>query len=71
MAAPRRPLVAGNWKMNGLTASIAELDRMIAGAPAVTAKADLLVCPPALLIPSFAEAARGSRVAPGMRTRLK
>ena len=27
-----RPLVAGNWKMNGLTASIGELDKIVAGA---------------------------------------
>jgi triosephosphate isomerase len=65
MAAPRRPLVAGNWKMNGLTASIVELDRMIAGAPAVTAKADLLVCPPATLIAGFAARAAGSPIAIG------
>ena len=29
----RRPLVAGNWKMNGLSAAITTLDRIIAGAP--------------------------------------
>ena len=28
----RRPLVAGNWKMNGLKASVGELDKIIAGA---------------------------------------
>ena len=27
-----RPLVAGNWKMNGLAASAAELAKIIAGA---------------------------------------
>ena len=27
-----RPLVAGNWKMNGLKASMAEFDAMLAGA---------------------------------------
>jgi len=26
----RRPLVAGNWKMNGLLASVGELDKIIA-----------------------------------------
>ena len=30
--APRRPLVAGNWKMNGLSGSAAELARIIQGA---------------------------------------
>jgi triosephosphate isomerase (TIM) len=55
-----RPLIAGNWKMNGLRASSAEFEAMVAGAPGVAAKADLLVCPPATLIAAFAEKARGS-----------
>ena len=55
-----RPLIAGNWKMNGLKASSAEFEAMLAGAPGVAAKADLLVCPPATLIAAFAEKARGS-----------
>ena len=42
-----RPLIAGNWKMNGLKAATAEFEAMLAGAPSVAAKADLLVCPPA------------------------
>ena len=61
----RRPLIAGNWKMNGLKASSAELVRIIQGAANVGAGADLLICPPATLIMSFAEAARGSRIAVG------
>ena len=56
-----RPLIAGNWKMNGLRASSAEFQAMLAGAPGVAAKADLLVCPPATLIAAFAEKARGSK----------
>src|SRR5713101_9666282 len=60
-----RPLIAGNWKMNGLKASTAEFEAMIAGAPGVAAKADLLVCPPATLIAAFAEKARGAKVAVG------
>ncbi len=56
-----RPLIAGNWKMNGLRASTAEFEAMLAGAAGVAAKADLLVCPPATLIAAFAEKARGSR----------
>src|SRR5262249_48942482 len=65
MAASRRPLVAGNWKMNGLAASVQELDRVIAGAPALAAKADLMVCPPATLVAAFAARAGGSAVAIG------
>jgi triosephosphate isomerase len=56
-----RPLIAGNWKMNGLKASAGEFDAMLAGASDVAAKADLLVCPPATLIAAFAEKARGSK----------
>jgi triosephosphate isomerase (TIM) len=56
-----RPLIAGNWKMNGLKASAAEFEAMLAGAGKVAAKADLLVCPPATLIAAFAERARNSK----------
>jgi len=55
-----RPLIAGNWKMNGLKASMAEFEAMLAGAPALAHKADLLVCPPATLIAAFAQKARGT-----------
>jgi triosephosphate isomerase len=58
----RRPLVAGNWKMNGLTESIGELRAIVAGAASVGAGADLLVAPPATLVAAFAAAARGSSV---------
>jgi triosephosphate isomerase len=60
-----RPLIAGNWKMNGLKSSQAEFDAMREGAASVAAKADLLVCPPASLIAGFAERAKGSKVAIG------
>ena len=59
------PLVAGNWKMNGLAASKVELAKIITGAGALAGKADLMACPPATLIASFASAARGSRVTIG------
>jgi triosephosphate isomerase (TIM) len=58
---PRRPLVAGNWKMNGLCASAAELDRIIQGARGLAA-ADVMVCPPATLLAQFAAAAQGGPV---------
>jgi triosephosphate isomerase len=62
-ALTRRPLVAGNWKMNGLKRSIAELEKVVA-APDLS-KVDLMICPPATLLASFAESARGSSVAIG------
>jgi triosephosphate isomerase (TIM) len=55
-----RPLIAGNWKMNGLKAATAEFDAMLAGAAKVAAKVDLLVCPPATLIAAYAERAKTS-----------
>jgi len=57
-----RPLIAGNWKMNGLKAAMAEFEAMLEGADRVVAKADLLVCPPVTLVASFADAARGTKL---------
>ncbi|MGH6815607.1 MAG: triose-phosphate isomerase [Hyphomicrobiaceae bacterium] len=64
--APIRPLVAGNWKMNGLQAALGEAlkvrDRLEAGA---ARRADVLICPPATLIAELAAAAKGSRLQVG------
>jgi triosephosphate isomerase len=51
--------------MNGLKAAEGEFGAMLAGAPAVAAKADLLVCPPATLIAAFADKARGTALSVG------
>lgn len=64
MAAKLRPLIAGNWKMNGVRASLAELDAVIAGAGNAP-DADLLICPPATLIAAAAAKAAGTRVGIG------
>jgi triosephosphate isomerase (TIM) len=46
-----RPLVAGNWKMNGLSGSLAEVDALRRAVDAgESGQAELLVCPPATLI---------------------
>jgi triosephosphate isomerase (TIM) len=58
---PRRPLVAGNWKMNGLRGSLPELSAIIEGARQL-ANVDLMVCPPATLLVKFAKAAAGTAV---------
>ena len=61
----RRPLVAGNWKMNGSKAeSAALLDGILAGIGSVAA-ADMAVCPPAILISLAEEKLTGSAVAWG------
>jgi triosephosphate isomerase len=61
----RRPLVAGNWKMNGLSGASAALDKIIAGAAKLPAQVDVLICPPFTLVAGFAARARGTRVAIG------
>jgi triosephosphate isomerase len=68
MAASRiRPLVAGNWKMNGLRAALGEAGRVRDGlgqagfAPDV----DAMICPPATLIAALAREAAGSRLQVG------
>ena len=59
----RRPLVAGNWKMNGLKAGLPELEAICAGySAALKAKADFLICPPATLVAEAAKAAAGTGV---------
>lgn len=61
----RKPLVAGNWKMNGDRAGSAKLlDGILAGMSNVKAT-EVVVCPPAILIPLAAEKLAGSSVAVG------
>jgi triosephosphate isomerase len=64
--APIRPLIAGNWKMNGLVAALAEArrvrDRL---GEAAFAAADAMLCPPATLIALLAREAAGSRLQVG------
>jgi len=47
-------LIAGNWKMNGLQASAEVLEQVVAGLRATPAPAEVLVCPPATLLATFA-----------------
>lgn len=61
-----RPLVAGNWKMNGTRAALKELSAMAEGYDAaLRAKVDLMICPPAPLLFAAAAAAIGTRIAIG------
>lgn len=45
-----RPLVAGNWKMNGQRQQLNELKAMGEGALSLAGKIDMLICPPATLL---------------------
>jgi triosephosphate isomerase len=61
-----RPFVAGNWKMNGLSASLGEIEAMRRAADAGEAgEAELAVCPPATLLAQAAAKLKGSRLALG------
>lgn len=61
-----RPLVAGNWKMNGVKASAAEFGGMIEGYDDdLAAVVDILVCPPATLVLAFAQMAHESQLSVG------
>lgn len=61
-----RPLVAGNWKMNGLKASAAEFGAMLEGYnDALKERVDLMICPPATLLMAFAQMALESTLSVG------
>jgi triosephosphate isomerase len=60
----RRPLVAGNWKMNGSAEMAASLARAVAeGAP--VAGCDLVLCPPFVYLTAVGAALEGSGVGLG------
>jgi triosephosphate isomerase len=59
-----RPLIAGNWKMNGTSASLAEIEKVAAAVKAAPPPADVLICPPTTLIERAAKTAAG-RIAIG------
>jgi len=65
MTAGPDPLLAGNWKMNGLRSSAAELAKLIEGSRDLANRVNILLCPPATLIADFAARARGTTVAIG------
>jgi triosephosphate isomerase len=66
IAVEMKPLIAGNWKMHGVAASIVEFDRMVAGYdPDLRAAADLMICPPATLLARLAERTGASGIAIG------
>ncbi len=63
MTAQIKPLVAGNWKMNGLTASVDELNKITAGLSTdLAGKVDTMICGPATLTYLLAKAASGTPV---------
>jgi triosephosphate isomerase len=49
----RHKLAAGNWKMNGLSGDLAQIEALMAAHPAP--KVEMLICPPATLLARMAE----------------
>jgi triosephosphate isomerase (TIM) len=60
-----RPLVAGNWKMNGTTAMLKEPRLLAAMLRDVKLKCEVLVCPPATLARRVKAVMKGSKVKVG------
>ncbi|MDP4892120.1 triose-phosphate isomerase [Cypionkella sp.] len=58
-----KKLAAGNWKMNGSMAALAEVDALIAAHPAPAC--EMLLCPPTPLIAAMAARAEGSALQVG------
>lgn len=56
----RRRLAAGNWKMNGSRAALAEVAALVAAHPAPTC--DVVLCPPATHIVWMSEVTSGSPI---------
>lgn len=62
--AARRPLVVGNWKMNGLTASLDEVSALAGKVKAQAPQAELGLCPPATLVAAMAAAVKNNGLLP-------
>jgi triosephosphate isomerase (TIM) len=70
MASPQSrltPLVAGNWKMNGLAAALGEARRVAErlGDAGFAGGVEAMICPPATLLAELAREAVGSRLLVG------
>ncbi|MBS4049525.1 MAG: triose-phosphate isomerase [Alphaproteobacteria bacterium] len=63
--AARRPLIVGNWKMNGLTASLGEATALAGKVKAQTPAAELGLCPPATLVAAMAATLKGTGIGVG------
>ena len=59
------PLVAGNWKMNGTLASLAEVDSLKEKLAGVSPACDVMICPPFTLLFPMGERLGDSTIAMG------
>jgi len=56
------PLIAGNWKMNGLAADLGQARALAAGIGAASPSARVVLCPPATLLARMADVLSGTLV---------
>ena len=61
----RRPLVAGNWKMNGTASHAWRLGNEITDAASSLEALDVVICPPFILIPQVVKQCEGTEFAAG------
>ncbi len=55
-------LIAGNWKMNGLAASLKEIEKVAAALDERFDAIECLICPPATLLAAASSRTRGTRL---------
>lgn len=63
-----RTLIAGNWKMNGLRSSLAEVEKVVGALDGAAGDVDMLICPPATLVAAAADVASSSALMIGGQT---
>ncbi len=61
----RKPMMAGNWKMNKTVAEGVELAAALKEAVGQETKVDIVLCPPFLAVKSVVDAVAGSNIAVG------
>jgi triosephosphate isomerase (TIM) len=57
-----RPLVAGNWKMNGTMASLGEVEGLMGLLGQAQVRCDVMICPPATLLAPMARLVASSAI---------
>lgn len=60
-----RPLIAGNWKMHGVEASLGEVRAMVAAVEGRPPASRVAICPPATLIDRLAAQVKGTLIEVG------
>jgi triosephosphate isomerase len=61
----RKPIVAGNWKMNKTVAEARELVAAMVGELGGVTQADVVFCPPFMAVPDVARAVAGTNIGVG------